>query len=114
MNGCQTTLLTREDKKQGKGLTMIVQQVSHKETLPRGRWSEPENHLLKPKTQRKCERFGRLGREKLPCLENGTEQELELAKESSFGAQSFGRYQGIKAQEEIKEWISAIELEHGT
>lgn len=37
MNGRQTTLLTREDKKQDKGLPMIVQQVSHKETLPRGR-----------------------------------------------------------------------------
>lgn len=28
--------LTREDTKKGKGLTMIVQQASLKDTLPRG------------------------------------------------------------------------------
>lgn len=56
--------------------------------------------------------FERLGREKLPCLENRAEQELELAKESSFGVQSFGRHQGIKVQEQIKEWISVIRLKH--
>lgn len=33
---------------------------------------------------------------KTPLFGDGAEQELELAKESSFGAQSFGRYQGIR------------------
>lgn len=45
---------------------------------------------------------------------NGAEQELELAKESSFGVQSFGRYQGIKAQEQTEEWISVIGLKHSS